>query len=290
MSERMLQKAWKNRLGKIVPGLLGLVSLCAMVIVSPTLEPIDASTQICWIEAGTVVESESGNIGVETTTPVLSPAATVAPTITRLPTPTPFPTETPRPECDRSDPNSLCQGTIIVRAFLDLQCNTVYDDIDFPLPDTLVTFVSPTGQRTRRVTNRTGYLSFPNINILPDEEVIVFVEFPVEYRGQVIRPCPHSGDTRRLQPDDFNTSRTARVEFRAVWAASSATPTTALTHSPTAPATPALTASPSTTFTPALTASPSETPSGSPASTPTLTKTPMVASLTYPSLALKNYQ
>lgn len=127
--------------------------------------------------------------------------------------------ESPRPECDRRDGESLCQANITVFVFVDHAnggCDAFYDSgVDAPLEGARLTFVMPDGSRAQRTTGRTGLLSFPSVDFLPGDEAFIEIEYPAQYRGSVLLPCPSSPVRRRLTRDSFGAFGSVEIVFYA---------------------------------------------------------------------------
>lgn len=126
--------------------------------------------------------------------------------------------ESPRPECDRSDSNSLCQANITVFTFVDRVASggggAYYDSgVDSPLEGARITFVMPDGSRLQRVTGRTGLLNFPDIDFLPGDEAFLEIEYPVRYRDAGLVPCRSSPVRRRLTAESFGSFGSKQVVF-----------------------------------------------------------------------------
>lgn len=112
-----------------------------------------------------------------------------------------------RPECDRDDSFSICQGSITVFVYLDGLPAAV------PLPGARVTFVTPTGDHVQRVSEGTGLLNFAGIDILPEEEALFRVEYPAQLYGAGIVPCTNSPTVKRIDADAFGPMRSAHINF-----------------------------------------------------------------------------
>jgi hypothetical protein len=112
-----------------------------------------------------------------------------------------------RPECNRDDSNSICQGNITVFVYLD----TLPDSI--PLTGARVTFVTPTGDSIQRVSARTGLLNFASVDILPEEEALFRVEYPAQVYGAGVVPCSNSPTVKRIDANSFGPMRSAHINF-----------------------------------------------------------------------------
>ena len=124
--------------------------------------------------------------------------------------------ESPRPECDRSDSNSLCQASITIFVFVDRVSSggAYYDSgVDSPLDGARITFVMPDGSRQQRVTGRTGLLNFPDIDFLPGDEAFLEIEYPAQYRDAGLVPCRSSPVRRRLTAESFGSFGSTQVVF-----------------------------------------------------------------------------
>lgn len=124
--------------------------------------------------------------------------------------------DSPRPECDRSDSNSLCQANITIFVFVDRVSSggAYYDSgVDSPLYGARITFVMPDGSRLQRVTGRTGLLSFPDIDFLPGDEAFLEIEYPAQYRDAGLVPCRSSPVRRRLTAESFGSFGSTQVVF-----------------------------------------------------------------------------
>ncbi len=126
--------------------------------------------------------------------------------------------EEPRPQCKRSDPESVCMGNITVFVFVDRVENSgsngfFNSGLDFPLPDARVTFVMPDGSRVQAITGRAGLLNFPGVDFLPGDEALIEIEYPAQYRDTPLVPCPTSPTRRRITHDSFGSMRSTQIVF-----------------------------------------------------------------------------
>jgi hypothetical protein len=134
-------------------------------------------------------------------------------------------------------------------------CDTFFKNgLDLPLSDARITFTLPDGQRIERVTDHTGWLSFPSVDLLPGDEAWIEVVYPSQYRNAVLAPCPNSPTQKRITSDDFNALRSLQVVFRAWPTRVTSEPTDGPTNTPTPTSTPVETFTPTVTVTPSPTA------------------------------------
>ena len=164
--------------------------------------------------AGAVSDSIDLRVFGPTPTPTWTP--TVAPTITPTPLPTQTPTPAPVQDCDRRDPEQVCNAQLLVHVFEDLRCDRRFSPgMDRPLLDVSVTLVYPDGRSELAKTSPNGYAYFGGINLRGDEQLFVLVEYPEEMVMAGLTPCPNSSTFAILDRDDFGPSRSTLLAFRA---------------------------------------------------------------------------
>lgn len=125
--------------------------------------------------------------------------------------------DVPRPECDESDPASLCQGNIAVLVFVDRveQGGGGFFNrgSDSPLPGARITLVMPDGRWVQQITGDTGLLSFPSVEFLPGDEASIEVEYPGWYRDAALVPCLNSPPRRQITRESFGALGSLQVVF-----------------------------------------------------------------------------
>lgn len=125
--------------------------------------------------------------------------------------------DVPRPECNESDPASLCHGNIAVLVFVDRveQSSGGFfnSGSDSPLPGARITLVTPDGRWVQETTGNTGLLSFPGLAFLPGDEASIEVEYPAWYRDAALVPCPSSPPRRQITRESFGALGSLQVVF-----------------------------------------------------------------------------
>ena len=135
--------------------------------------------------------------------------------------PSPVSSASPDSACNQYDPNQLCQGLISVFAFVDRverdrQVAVFSAGSDHPLRGVRITLVLPDGSRKQQSTGESGMLSFQNVSLMAEDDLLVEVEYPATYRGTSLVPCPSSSMRQRITRDMFGSMRSTRLVFCAM--------------------------------------------------------------------------
>lgn len=150
-------------------------------------------------------------------TPTPPPAATDTPTPAPTATSTPVPTATATPfVCDENDPNSVCNGILSARVFLDLRCDRFFNPgVDVLLANARVTAYLPDGRRLTATTNRLGDLILTGLQLPPGGSIRLVSGRPPGpwWATAPLAACP-GGTELRLTADDFGPLDIATRDFR----------------------------------------------------------------------------
>ena len=172
-------------------------------------------TLICPVVAPTptIITSTptSAATSTATSTTTHTPTSTATPTPTHTPTSTPTTTHTPTPTatpfiCDPRDPAQVCNGLVVVRAFIDYGCDSFFNrGVDWPLAGTMVTATLPDGTTRLAVVDYNGNAVLSGINLPAGQSVQVTADDPppaptwLTQAGYRLVPCagsPHVTLTR----------------------------------------------------------------------------------------------
>ena len=123
------------------------------------------------------------------------------------------------PTCDPANPAHLCNGRVVVRAFIDYGCNVFFNPgTDQPLVNFPVTGLLPDGAALRGVTNSQGEALLTGVRLLPGEALDFDLGAPaapawVTQSGLRLVPCPN-GEAVRVSRDRFGVGGVAYVDLR----------------------------------------------------------------------------
>lgn len=170
--------------------------------------------------------------------PTGTATATRTPTVTRTPTKTPTVTQTPF-ACDPNNPAHLCNGVLVVRAYIDLGCDAFFNfGTDYPLAGTTILARLPDGNTRVAVADSSGSTVISGITLPPDQNVILEPEGDpasptwLAQSGVALIPCP--GMPRVSVPRErFGSFNFGYVDIRYTLAYPTVTPTPTVTATPT---------------------------------------------------------
>ncbi|MCW5850761.1 MAG: hypothetical protein KIT87_11860, partial [Anaerolineae bacterium] len=136
-------------------------------------------------------------------------------------TPTRTPTVTVTPfVCDPRNPLQVCNGVVVVRAFIDYGCDSYFNrGVDWPLTGTTVTATLPDGATRVAVVDYNGNAVLSGINLAEGQTLQVAADDPppaptwLTQAGYRLVPC--AGSPRvTLSRANFSAFNVVYVDFR----------------------------------------------------------------------------
>ncbi len=150
-----------------------------------------------------------------TATPTRTPTPTTTPTATLTPTPTATPFV-----CDPRNPLQVCNGLVVVRAFIDYGCDSFFNrGVDWPLTGTTVTATLPDGTTRVAVVDDNGNAVLSGINLAAGQSVQITADNPppapawLTQSGYRLVPCAGSPQVS-LSRANFSAFNVVYADFR----------------------------------------------------------------------------
>ena len=122
--------------------------------------------------------------------------------------------------CDPSNPAHVCNGLVVVRAYIDFGCDGFFSrGSDWPLAGATVTARLPDGTVRTAVADANGNILLSGVNMVAGESVeIELLDTPtptwVQQAGFGLQACPSSSSRVTLTSSNFGLFRVAYVDFR----------------------------------------------------------------------------
>ncbi|MFN8474793.1 MAG: S8 family serine peptidase [Anaerolineae bacterium] len=121
-------------------------------------------------------------------------------------------------QCPLNDPNAVCNGFVLVRAFIDYGCNVFLNPGDTPLVGTTLMLKMPDGSTKTATVDNAGNAIFTGVTIPPGGSATLTADSPAEptwiaAQGLTLNSCPNSPTSVTLTPSSFNRGQ-AYVDFR----------------------------------------------------------------------------
>ncbi|MFN8474792.1 MAG: S8 family serine peptidase [Anaerolineae bacterium] len=121
-------------------------------------------------------------------------------------------------QCPLNDPNAVCNGFVLVRAFIDYGCNVFWTPGDTPLVGTTLLLKMPDGTTKTATVDTAGNATFTGVTIPPGGSATLMADSPAQptwiaAQGLTLNSCPNSPTSVTLTPSSFNRGQ-AYVDFR----------------------------------------------------------------------------
>ena len=122
--------------------------------------------------------------------------------------------------CDTSNLSHVCNGLVVVRAFIDFGCDGFFSrGSDWPLAGATVTARLPDGSVRTGVADANGNILLSGVNMVTGETLeIELTDTPaptwVQQAGFGLQACPSSSSRMTLSASNFGLFRVAFVDFR----------------------------------------------------------------------------
>ncbi|MFN8485065.1 MAG: S8 family serine peptidase [Anaerolineae bacterium] len=121
-------------------------------------------------------------------------------------------------QCPLNDPNAVCNGFVLVRAFIDYGCNVFWTPGDTPLVGTTLMLAMPDGTTKTTTVDSAGNAIFTGVTLPPQTSATLTADSPVQptwigAQGLTLNSCPNSPTSVTLTPSSFNRGQ-AYEDFR----------------------------------------------------------------------------
>ncbi|MFN8498216.1 MAG: S8 family serine peptidase [Anaerolineae bacterium] len=121
-------------------------------------------------------------------------------------------------QCPLNDPKAVCNGFVLVRAFIDYGCNVFWTPGDTPLVGTTLMLAMPDGTTKTTTVDSAGNAIFTGVTLPPQTSATLTADSPVQptwigAQGLTLNSCPNSPTSVTLTPSSFNRGQ-AYEDFR----------------------------------------------------------------------------
>ncbi|MFN8498215.1 MAG: S8 family serine peptidase [Anaerolineae bacterium] len=121
-------------------------------------------------------------------------------------------------QCPLNDPKAVCNGFVLVRAFIDYGCNVFWTPGDTPLVGTTLMLAMPDGTTKTTTVDSAGNAIFSGVTLPPGTSATLMADSPAQptwvgAQGLTLNSCPNSPTTITLTPSSFNRGQ-AYEDFR----------------------------------------------------------------------------